>query len=217
MQDLRPDFSGVAHQGQRSSCLAFATTSAHEQARASLEPLSVEHLFYHAVQRMPGANPMAGTSVKETREALLVDGQPCERAWPYLKRQPLAKDWVPPAHGLPCYSSELVRIDPTLRNLRDRLNAGHAVIAGLVITDNFYRVGSDGHLPNLAPDTERTGHAVLAVGHGMQGNECFVLVRNSWGPGWGMSGHAWLTEHYLETQMVECAVIRRQETNHETD
>lgn len=211
MQDLRSHLPDVAHQGQRQSCLSFATTSAHEHARSGAEPLSVEHLFYHAVHRMPGADPSDGTGFDATSAALLIDGQPCEQAWPYLKEQPRAPDWVPPAHGLPCYSSEFARTSLDVSDITRRLDSHQTVVLGLVITDRFFFAGANGYLPDRSPDPERTGHAVLAVGHGVEGNERRVLVRNSWGPGWGMSGHAWLPESYLYEQLVECGIVRHGE------
>jgi hypothetical protein len=32
-----------------------------------------------------------------------------------------------------------------------------------------------------------------------------ILIRNSWGPGWGLEGHAWLTERFLAPRLFATA------------
>jgi len=49
--DLRPDLLPVRHQAVAQSCLAFASSTAHEHHARPSEHLSVEFLFYHAVAR----------------------------------------------------------------------------------------------------------------------------------------------------------------------
>jgi C1A family cysteine protease len=39
------------------------------------------------------------------------------------------------------------------------------------------------------------GHAVLAVGY--DDSKSAVLVRNSWGSGWGLNGYFWLPYDYI--------------------
>jgi hypothetical protein len=56
------------------------------------------------------------------------------------------------------------------------------------------------------PDPHRR-HAVVAVAHGTVGNQPAVLVRNSWGFGWGIEGHAWLPETFLTPRLIRVAVL----------
>lgn len=93
--DLRTHLHPVRHQGRRQSCLAFATSTAHEHKAGIREHLSVEFLFYHSVQRSPGKDPSAGTSLLAAAGALADEGQPIETAWPYSAAQ--ATPWTPPA------------------------------------------------------------------------------------------------------------------------
>jgi C1A family cysteine protease len=88
------------------------------------------------------------------------------------------------------------------------LGQGRPIVLGLVITDAFWRPDVSGRIPDLSPDTERAGHAVLAVGHGTNADGTpSLLIRNSWGVGWGLGGHAWLSRTYVERQLHETAML----------
>jgi hypothetical protein len=50
-------------------------------------------------------------------------------------------------------------------------------------------------------------HAILAVGHGLIDGRSVILVRNSWGAGWGVGGHAWLTENFLKPRLFATAIL----------
>src|SRR6516225_3600145 len=94
-QDLRGQFGPARDQGQRPTCLAFATSDAHAAVRdPTWAELSCEYLFYHAAKR-EGVNHTSGVKIASIREALDQDGQPVEAGWPYLKVVP--KNWKPPA------------------------------------------------------------------------------------------------------------------------
>jgi C1A family cysteine protease len=56
------------------------------------------------------------------------------------------------------------------------------------------------------PEPKRR-HAVIAVGHGTADGHRAILVRNSWGPGWGDAGHGWLTESFLKYRLFATAVL----------
>ena len=207
-KDMRSQLSAIGSQGQRQSCLSFAASAAHEQFAGTGAPFSVEHLFYHAVQRMPGADPAAGTNFSATQTALAVDGQPCEAAWPYQLQQPDPCKWTPPVHAFPINRCGLQPVSADMATIVKHLDAGRPTVLGLIITDAFYRTGTDGRLPSSPSDPERAGHAVLAVGYGEISGLCSILIRNSWGIQWGMAGHAWLGQSYLEHQLVEAAITR---------
>ena len=52
-------------------------------------------------------------------------------------------------------------------------------------------------------------HAVLAVGVATNAAATSrrLLIRNSWGPGWGANGHAWLPYDYLIAHAVDAAAV----------
>jgi hypothetical protein len=205
--DLRPQFHSVRHQGQRSACLAFAATAAHELHVSAPEFLCVEYLFYQAVQRT-GANPRAGASMPAMSDALRDQGQPTETAWPYLAAQPTPGAWTVPTLTSPVYKATTDLSPRDFDAIVATLDGDRPVVLGLVITASFLRCTPDGRLPPLNPDPARSGHAVLAVGHGRDpsGNR-HILIRNSWGAAWGAGGHAWLSRPYVVRQLRDTAVI----------
>lgn len=203
--DLRSNTLPVRDQGRRPTCLAFALSSAHEHHGSRASHLSVEHLFYHGVARMTSPDPSQGLTFEAATTALAQDGQPLEKHWPYEPVQPDRANWQPPQHAGRIYKRVTRDSGIDLATLFSHLAAGRSIVLGLVITASFLRCQSNGLLPALSPDPVRGGHAVLAVGHGRVGGADAILIRNSWGPGWGDEGHAWLTDAYLNTQLRRAA------------
>jgi Zn-dependent peptidase ImmA (M78 family) len=176
--DLRPSMLPVRHQRRRPSCLAFASSTAHEHQVCPGEHLSVEYLYYRAVARTPGQNPGAGTTMSAAAAALAEKGEPVETAWPYSAVQ--VAPWT-----LPTITSEFYKttMRPSTFNFDEvvvALDQSQPVILGLVITDAFYRPDAHGLVADQNPDIERGGHAVVAVGHGaIAASQPALLIRNS--------------------------------------
>lgn len=205
--DLRPSLLPVRHQGRRQSCLAFASSTAHERQTLSAEHLCVEYLFFHAVARTPGQNPHGGTSMAAAAAALADEGQPVETAWPYTSDQ--LTPWTPPPITSTLHKTVLAPGALDFAGVIATLDTAAPVVLGLIITDAFYRPDGAGRIPFQAPDIERGGHAVLAVGYGSESGtgEPALLIRNSWGPGWGQGGYAWLPRAYVDCQLHETALL----------
>lgn len=205
--DLRPSLLPVRHQGRRQSCLAFASSTAHEHQALSAEHLCVEYLYFHAVARTPGQNPRAGTSMAAAAAALADEGQPIESAWPYTSDQ--LTPWTPPPIMSTLYKTFMTPDALDFAGVIAALDAAAPVVLGLVITDAFYRPDEAGRVQERAPDIERGGHAVLTVGYGIdtEAGEPALLIRNSWGSGWGQGGYAWLPRAYVDRQLHETAVL----------
>ena len=197
----------VRDQGRRPSCLVFASSAAHELKVAQTEHLSVEYLYYHAVARTPGSNPAGGTSIAAVGAALSSEGQPVEDVWPYTLVQ--TTPWIPPTGVEPTLKVSLKQNKLGFEEIVAILNGNCPVVLGLVITDAFFRPDDAGRVIFRTQDAERCGHAVLAVGYRVSeaGGQEALLIRNSWGDGWGIGGYAWLPRDYVERQLHETAVL----------
>jgi hypothetical protein len=163
-------------------------------------PLSAEYLFFQAAQLMPRSDVTRGLTFQAAQSALRDHGQPHEDEWPYQIVEP--KPWLPPAVTT-IWSADLA-LDPTqeLSAIIGQIRSGRPVILAIRLAAGFLDVqGPVYRVSPLGPGFG--GHAVLAVGLGVDasGDE-FLLVRNSWGEGWGLAGHAWLPVQYLADKMI---------------
>ena len=187
--DYRPNLSVVRDQGARPTCLAFATTAAHEFRRKSKEPLSPEYLHYFA----SGKGTSMGATISEVAEALKEEGQPTEIVCPYWPGG-VPKGWTPPV-GVDLYRRDSCAHQASVAKLYELLRRGCVPVLGISLPKPFF---SPAEPWVLTGEGQCVGmHAVVAVGIGSyKGQGCF-LVRNSWGPGWGQDGHAWLSEEFI--------------------
>lgn len=189
--DLRERLRDVRDQGERPTCVAHATSAAHEVARGEKTFLSPE--FLHGVSDSKSGLVTFGA----VSGALRAHGQPLESDWPYRSAPPRS---APPrdlrvfrrhSRGVPC--------DPSA--LTEMIVGGRAPILGLTLPRPFFRPPEDGIIDEAGPVLGR--HAVLGVAVGRRGEHTFLLIRNSWGAAWGLAGHAWLGPTLLATHLCE--------------
>jgi C1A family cysteine protease len=75
------------------------------------------------------------------------------------------------------------------------LAGGSPVLVGLSVDATWdAATNTAGELKDFQPATTRGGHAVCAVGHRRDGA---IIIRNSWGTGWGDKGFAYASPEYI--------------------
>ena len=207
VRDLRPLFGPARDQGARPTCLAFAARDTHAGLRDGWAPLSCEFAFY-AAQKRAGRPPTSGALLSTMLDALRLDGQPDEKGWPYLAAVPADhRLWTPPATVGPLYGRNGQRDGTDLSSILAALDRDTPVLMLTMLSRSFFQPRGDGVVDpandELPEPAQR--HAVVAVGHGTVDGTPAILIRNSWGPGWGLEGHAWLTERFLAPRLFATA------------
>lgn len=207
--DLRHLFGPIRDQGSRPTCLAFAASDAHAALRPGWVPLSCEYLYYHA-QRRGGRTPQGGATLPDTLAALEHEGQPQEAGWPYTLQLPsTAVNWCPPSTVGELFRRVGHPLSDTLEEIVAELTIDRPVLVLMTLSDSFFAANLDGVVdakPHEQPE-KSIRHAVVAVGYGEALGQRVILIRNSWGEGWGDHGYAWLTERYLGPRVMKLAKL----------
>jgi len=212
--DLRPKCSPVENQDQLGSCTSFSLAGAleflEEQSllTAAVSPqifvpkiyTPFSHLFIYYNERVvEGAiNQDGGGQIRDGVKTLVDLGGCSETIWPYNESMVFTK----PAdcayqEALQHKISLYMRLD-TLSDIKHCLADGFPVCFGFTVYSSFEgpTVASTGivTMPTMFEDCVG-GHAVLAVGY--DDSKQMVIVRNSWGPNWGLQGYFELPYAYI--------------------
>jgi C1A family cysteine protease len=203
--DLSGQCPAVYDQGQLGSCTANAISAAIEfdQMRQKLpEIFAPSRLFiYYNERAMEGT--IASDSGAQIRDGVKSVGQmgDCpETEWAYDITKFAEK---PPAS---CYQDALKfkvvkyqRVTQNLAQMRGCLATGLPFVFGFTVYSSFEspQVAQTGIVPMPGSDEQAIGgHAVMAVGY-EDASQTF-LVRNSWGPNWGLKGYFKIPYAYLQ-------------------
>lgn len=209
--DLRSLFGPVRDQGARPTCLAFAASDCHASLRKEWYPLSCEYAFYNA-QLRAGLPPDRGARLTSMLDALREDGQPVESGWPYMGKTPADfATWSPPGSPGQLFARDGSLIQATVDQVIVEVEHRRPVIILLKLCAAFFSANPaiqvvDAEVSALPVTPQR--HAIVVVGHGTLESGRVLLIRNSWGPGWGNGGYAWLAEGYLSPRMFAASVLK---------
>lgn len=221
--DLREWFSPVEDQGALNSCTAHAGVGLVEyfERKAFGRHIDASRLFLYRVTRnMLHWEGDIGAFLRTAMGALVLFGVPPEEYWPY---DPDNVDAEPPAF---CYAFaqeyqaiQYYRLDQPdtlpdelLKRVKAELANGLPCMFGFTVYKSSVaqsQAHDSGHIPVPARgDSIAGGHAVIAAGYdddleientdrdGPRTTGA-LLIRNSWGAGWGDGGYGWLPYQYV--------------------
>lgn len=222
--DLRPWFPPVRDQQNLGSCTANAATGVLEycENRAHSSYIKKSRLFIYKVTRnLMHATGDTGAHLRSTMEAMALFGAPPEDYWAYnvpqFDAEPSAFCY---AFGGNYQALSYFRHDPSgvtpdavLKNVKHWLAMGMPAMFGFTVFDSYGQAARTGKLPFPSPrESMIGGHAVVAAGYdddlsitnASDGNTTLgaLLIRNSWGPGWGDQGYGWLPYKYVLSGMA---------------
>jgi len=225
--DLREWCSPVEDQGMLGSCTAHAGAGIIEyyERKSFGKHIDASRLFLYKVtrnlMRMKGDT---GAYLRTTIGAMVLFGVPPEDYCPYADDEKKF-DKEPPAF---CYAFaqnyqtiKYYRHDPPetpantiLNRVKTSLASGHPAMFGFTVYNSIEQAEKTGKIPfPSSREKIEGGHAVAAVGYndrikinniyGQKETTGALLIRNSWGKGWGEEGYGWLPYDYILKGLAE--------------
>jgi C1A family cysteine protease len=202
--DLRDQCPDVYDQGQLGSCTANAIGAALEfdQMKQKEEAFVPSRLFiYYNERAIEGTvDSDSGAQIRDGVKSVNKQGAaPEEPDWPYdidkFREKPPKQAYDDAKEH---QAIRYQRLTQTLGQLKGCLASGFPFLFGFVVYESFesQEVAQTGEAPlPRAGEKQLGGHAVLAVGY--EEDQQRFIVRNSWGPDWGMKGFFTMPYPYL--------------------
>jgi len=201
--DLRPQCPAVYDQGQLGSCTGNAIAGAFEfeRLKQGLSDFVPSRLFIYYNERVAEhtVNSDSGAQIRDGIKVVAKMGVPPESDWPYDISKFTDK---PPAGAFADAARNQVtsyhRVNRVLNQFKGCLASGYPFVLGFTVYDAFEsaQVAHSGQLNMPQPgESVAGGHAVLAVGY--DDRQQRFIIRNSWGPHWGLKGYFTMPYQYL--------------------
>lgn len=223
--DLRPWCPPIENQLSLGSCTANAGVALVEyyERRAFGKHIDASRLFlYKATRNLLKWNGDTGAFLRSTMEAMVLFGVPPEEYWKYVvadfDKEPSAFCY---AFAQNYQALNYFRLDPPgtapaalLSQIKTNLTAGLPAMFGFTVYNSYTQASATGKIPYpTAGEKIVGGHAVAAVGFddgmkiknsnpGAAETTGALLIRNSWGTGWGAAGYGWLPYAYVTNHLA---------------
>ncbi len=213
--DLSGNFPDAPYdQGSLGSCVSNGVAAALDFARVKshADPYdSPSRLFIYYNGRVLAGDPIdqdTGLQIRDGFKAVATYGAPREIEWPYN----VARFADKPTNltYLDALKDEAGIYGAVEQGSIDAMIAsGYPVVFGFDVYDSFEsaKTASTGimSVPDLATERLLGGHCVVAVSTPRDGSLCggepgvlYRKCRNSWGTGWGQSGHFWMPVEVMD-------------------
>jgi C1A family cysteine protease len=226
--DLRKWCSPIENQGGLGSCTANAAAGVVEysERRAFGKHLEGSRLFiYKTTRNLMQVTGDTGAWLRNTMGALVLCGVPDEKYWPYTDASP-AFDKEPPSFVYAvadnyealtyfCHDPLGANVpgNTVLASVKSYLAAGVPSMFGFWGFPSFDFSDVKGGIPYPCPGEQaQWGHAIVAVGYDekkkIKNTQCnktttgALLIRNSWGTGWGDHGYGWIPYDYVLSKLA---------------
>ncbi|XP_069564848.1 pro-cathepsin H [Brachyistius frenatus] len=181
----------VKNQGGCGSCWTFSTTGCLESviaiAKGKLVPLSEQQLV-DCAQDFNNHGCNGGLPSQAFEYIMYNKGLMTEQDYPYtafdgkcVYKPDLAAAFVREVMNITAYD-EMGMVDAVATN--------NPVSFAFEVTSDFMHYDRGVYASTKCHDTtDKVNHAVLAVGYGQENSVPYWIVKNSWGPSWGMDGY----------------------------
>jgi C1A family cysteine protease len=208
--DLRPNCPDVYDQGELGSCTANAIAAAVQFdmiKQNNKNPFMPSRLFIYFNERVMEhtVNSDAGAEIRDGIKSVVKQGVCPESLWKYNIPKFTIK---PPATAYKAALKEQAmvynRLNVEISSLKNCLAQGFPFVFGMSVYSSFEsdKVTKNGIVPMPKPkETLMGGHAVMCVGY--DDTKKWLIVRNSWGLGWGDKGYFYLPYTYINTNLTD--------------
>ena len=208
--DIRKYCSPIENQGRLGSCVAQSVAGLAEYLERMTHGrhIDVSRLFlYYIAREMDGISGDKGSRIRTCMKGLRIFGSPPEHHWPYVTadfdKEPSAFAF---GYGQALQATAYYRLDQPGRSRSDLLKLTKRFVAMMRPVAFGFSTFRDERDTGFFPfpkigERPRGGHAVMCVGYDdnkdIHGRRGALLIRNSWGEGWGEGGYGWLPYDYV--------------------